>query len=243
MDVNQTSAIASVYPDAKKSPQHRDQDDQGADKDDHPPNQSGSWREVDAVDVDASLLTGMSTEAQGMIDSLNRCIEPLRTELELAKHREAHFCDLAAQHSILDIPCRREFVRELSHVLTHISHQAPPPSMIMLHVTGTEDVRMKVGRRGLDQILRDVSDVLTNSLQPTDVLGSLGGSDFGIILLSGDEQSAGTAQANLRSEIRGHTFTWGGQLFDLDVLSGASRLIAGESSDAVLDAADREIQT
>jgi diguanylate cyclase (GGDEF)-like protein len=187
-------------------------------------------------------MSGMTAEAQAMIDSLNRQIEPLRAELELARHREAHFCELAARHSFLDIPCRREFLREMNHVLTHIDHLTVPPSVIMLHVSGTENVRLSVGRLGLDQILRDVTDTFTKILQPTDILGSLGGSDFGVILLSGDETSSAETAEKLKDAIRTRNFIWASRTFTLDVTYGMATLTAGESAEAVLDTADREIR-
>jgi GGDEF domain-containing protein len=242
MDVNQMSAIASVHPDAKKSPDHHDHNDRDGAKDDQNPNQSGSWRELDAVDVDASLMNGISADAQDIIDSLNKSIEPLRTELELAKHREAHFCDLAAQHSFLDIPCRREFLRELTHVLTHIHDLSVPPSVILLSLTGTEDVRLKAGRLGLDQVLREVTDTLSKYLNPTDLLGSLGGVDFGIILMSGGVENTDNLAKSLSGSITNHQFGWAGQYYELGVKTGWSKLQAEHSAEAILDTADRSLR-
>ncbi len=242
MDVNQASSIVSVHQDAKKSPQHRDPEDQGAGKDDQPGNESGSWRELEAAEVDANLIGGMTPEAQAIIDTLNHRIEPLRAELELAKGREAHFRELAARHSFLNIPCRREFIRELTHVLTHIDHLSAPPTMIALHIVGTEEVRMKAGRAALDHVLSDVANIFQNLLQPADILGNLGGNDFGIILLSESGDSAPAFAARLKEAVRAYVFTWAEQQFELDVLSGNRLLRAEISAEAALDAADQDLR-
>jgi GGDEF domain-containing protein len=242
MDVNQTSSIASVHQDAKKSPQHRDQDDQGANKDEHPPNQSGSWRDLDAVDVDINLSDGVSPEIQGIIDGLNQRIEPLRAELELAKGREAHFCELAARHSFLDVPCRREFMRELTHILTHIDHLTVPPAVIALHLIGTETVRMKAGRAALDHVLGEACGIFSDILHPSDILGNLSGNDFAVILLSEDGNFSTNVAAKLREGIAAHSFAWNDHSYRLDVASGTCLLSDGMSVETALDAADRGIR-
>ena len=242
MDVNQASSIASVHQDAKKSPQQRDPEEKDDGKDDPHENKSGSWREASAVEVDVSLIEGVTPEVQGIIDSLNRRIEPLRAELELAKGREAHFCELASRHSFLDVPCRREFMRELTHILTHIDHLTAPPAVIVMHLVGTEAVRTKAGRLALDRVLDEVSNIFTSLLQPADILGNLGGSDFGIILLSADETSASGVANRLRNGVSSHKFIWAGQTFHLDMVSGTCLLKMGISAEAALDIADQDLR-
>ena len=240
MDVNQAMSIASVHQDAKKSPQHRDPEEQGSGKSDQNQGESGSWREDNAVD--ASLIEGVTPEVQRIIDSLNQRIEPLRAELELAKGREAHFRELASHHSFLDVPCRREFMRELTHILTHIDHLTVPPAVIVMHLVGADMVRTKAGRLALDHVLGEVSGIFTHLLQPADILGNLGGNDFGVILLSVDEKSASGVANKLRNAISSHTFTWTDQTFHLDMVSGSCLLSAGTSADAALDAADQDLR-
>jgi len=243
MDVNQTTAIASVYPDAKKSPEHRDPKDKDADKDNQPDeNPSGSWRDLAAVDVDLNLLDGMTPEAQGLINSLNQRIEPLRAELELAKHREAHFCKLAARHSFLNLPCRREFMRELTHILTHIDHVTPPPLVMVIHMVGAEAVRLKAGRAALDRVLGDVSDIFSKLLQPSDILGNLGGDDFGIIMLSGDGNAPSGIVEQLKQGVRSYRFAWAVQPFSFDVVCGTSQLGTVMTAEMALDAADQDLR-
>jgi len=242
MDVNQAMSIASVHQDAKKSPQHRDPEERDGGKDGSLPNESGSWRDDDAVEVDVSLIEGVTPEVQGIIDSLNRRIEPLRAELELAKGREAHFCELAARHSFLDIPCRREFMRELTHILTHIDHLTVPPTVIVMHLVGTEAVRMKAGRAALDRMLGEVCGIFSGLLQPADILGSLGGNDFAVIVLSADETSASSVASRLRRGISSYKFNWGRQTFHLDMVSGTRLLSVGTDAEAALDAADQDLR-
>jgi len=242
MDVNQATSIASVHQDAKKTPQQRDPEEQGGGKDDQNQSTSGSWRDADAVEVDVSLIEGVTPEVQAIIDSLNQRIEPLRAELELAKGREAHFCELASRHSFLDIPCRREFMRELTHLLTHIDHLTMPPAVIVMHLVGIDAVRTKAGRLALDHVLEEVSDLFSSLLQPADVLGNLGGSDFGVILLSADETSASSVANRLRNGVSSHKFVWAGQTFHLDMVSGIRHLTMGTSAEATLDAADQDLR-
>jgi len=243
MDVNQTSAITALNQDAKKSPQQRDPKEQPAQEEEQPSGDSGSWRELDAVDMDGGFFDAVTPEIQSVINELNMQIEPLRAELERSKAREQQYRELAEHHVFLDIPCRREFLREINHVMKHASQLSTPPAVIVFHVTNADSVRMKAGRDALDRLLAEVVAGISEILQPTDVLGSLGGNDFGTIVLGGDGDTVGRMAAEIRDAIARQGFEWEGQRFEITLEVGLHVLDGDVDAGSWIRAADSDLRS
>jgi len=188
MDVNKTDVVAPIGSGGPNKEEKRGTDEEQREKNhDTEAEASGAspWEGTEAFAVDGLLAGVLTPEVQQAFDSLARQIEPLRAEVERAKGREAHFKELAEKHSFLPVPGRWEFSRELTHVLSNSEHLTPPPSLVVLHLVNADDIRRRFGRRALDAALIHVCAVIDANLHPTDVAGSLGGNDFGLILLVG----------------------------------------------------------
>jgi PleD family two-component response regulator len=245
MDVNRADAVTPVGTGGgPKQERKRDSKDEKHDKDDKTdesqPAQS-PWAGTEAFAVDGVLAAGMSPEIQKVIDGLTRQIEPLRAEVERARGREAHFKELAEKHSFLPVPGRREFLRELAHVLNNMQHLAPPPNLVVLHIANADELRRRDGRQGLDGLLSHVCHVLAGTLHPTDVVGSLGGNDFGIILLAGNGDRARAKARQMEDAIRNVAFTGAGGSFAVEAVAGLATLGSITTADAALAAADRDL--
>ena len=73
------------------------------------------------------------SQSQQALEGLASQIDPLRAEVELARVREAHFKEISEQHSFLPLAGRREFLRELTHILSHMAG-LNAPVLIVLHL-------------------------------------------------------------------------------------------------------------
>lgn len=245
MDVNRADAVTPVGTGGgPKQERKRDSEDEKQDKggktEQAPPAQS-PWAGSEAFAVDGVLAAGMTPEIQKIIDGLARQIEPLRAEVERARGREAHFKELAEKHAFLPVPGRREFLRELAHVLNNMQHLTPPPNLVVLHIANADELRRRDGRQALDGLLNHVCRVLDGMLHPTDVVGSLGGNDFGVILLVGNADRARSKAREMEAAIRNTPFTGAGGAFAMEAVAGVATLAAASTADAALAAADRDL--
>jgi len=235
MDVNRAQGIAPVI---GNSGGNAGRDHPGKD-------QSGEFEEERGADADAFEIDGLAAEitpaAQLVLDRLAAEIEPLRRQLELAREREQNLREDLARHSFLPVPGRREFIRELNHVLNHLGDLAVMPSIAILNVANAEDVRRSHGRAALDRYLVHVADTMLRGLQPNDVLGSLGGSDFAAILLGAGDQTARERVSGILNTLSKTPLNeQGGQIVP-EILAGIAELSPGLSAEAVLRAADRKL--
>ena len=240
MDVNKTDAVLPVgqgspKKDKKHGAQNEKQEDPNTDDGESP------WEGTEAFAMDGVLADDLGPEIQKTLEGLAGQIEPLRVEVERLKGREAHFKDLAEKPSFLPVPGRREFLRELTHVLNNMANVTPSPSLAVLHLVNADDIRRRWGRSALDAVLIHVCAVMDSNLHPTDVAGSIGGNDFGIILLAGDQELARTKTTALVDAIGAKAFLWRDQSETLEVVAGVGTLEDAKTAENALAAADRDL--
>ena len=235
MDVNRAQGIAPVSNhtggNAGQDHPHKDQPDEFEDK--------GNG-EAGAFEIDG-LAAEITPAAQRVLDSLAAEIEPLRRQLDMARERERNLREDLARHDFLPVPGRREFVRELNHVLNHLGDLEVIPSLAVLHVVNADDVRRTHGRAALDRYLTHIADAVSRILQPTDVLGNLGGNDFAVILLGAGAQLARERVAGIVNTLGKSSFNEQGTVVEPDIVSGVAELSVGASAEAVIRAGDSNL--
>ena len=244
MDVNKTDVVTPIGSGSPKKEEKRGTDEEQREKNhDTEAEASGAspWEGTEAFAVDGLLAGGLTPEVQQAFDSLARQIEPLRAEVERAKGREAHFKELAEKHSFLPVPGRWEFSRELTHVLSNSEHLTPLPSLVVLHLVNADDIRRRFGRRALDAALIHMCAVVDANLHPTDVAGSLGGNDFGLILLVGNDELAQTKTQSLIDAVKAQPFPWQEETLTLEIVAGVATLENVDTSENAIQAADKEL--
>lgn len=193
---------------------------------------------VTVMGIPAGMLT---PEVHQAIDTLMERTEHLSQALEWTRDERASLQKLADSHGFLPILNRRAFVRELGKVLAQAEHLAAPASLLRLHVTNGATIRRERGRRALDQALAQVCGGLAEKLHSTDIVGSLGGDDFGVLLLAADLEGAVAKGAAVAKAVRGRPFHWQGEDIVLDVASAARVLEPGADAEEILAAADQDL--
>jgi diguanylate cyclase (GGDEF)-like protein len=107
----------------------------------------------------------------------------------------------AATDSLTGLPNRAAWHDRLEHAMARSRRSGQPLSLILLDLDGFKKVNDDHGHAAGDQVLRDVSAGWLTALRETDLLGRLGGDEFGIILEDADRASAMTVIARLDDAI------------------------------------------
>jgi len=97
------------------------------------------------------------------------------------------------------------------------------------------------GHAAGDAVLKHVSEVLLRDTRASDVVGRLGGDEFGVILVQSGLEPATAKAAKLARAIAGEATVWEGQSLQVTVAFGAHTLSNGQAPDDALDAADRDM--
>ncbi len=183
--------------------------------------------------------TELTPKVREAIAELMAEVHMLREELERTKKRVGFLEQLADQDTLAPVLNRRAFVRELTRMTAFAERYGATGSVIYFDVNGMKQVNDSLGHSAGDAALRHVAEVLMRSVRASDIVGRLGGDEFGVILAQSGGDAATSKAASLVEAIHNEPVEWNGHQIRLRVAYGVHVLLAGDEVDAALDAADR----
>ena len=142
---------------------------------------------------------GIPAEARDAILQLLNQIGTLRAEIEANNARIAELEDLADKDPLAPVVNRRAFARELERTKAYVDRYGSGASLIYLDVDGLKDINDRYGHATGDKVLLAVAETLVANIRSSDLVGRLGGDEFGIILSRANrataQEKAGTANS------------------------------------------------
>lgn len=181
----------------------------------------------------------LTPKVRAAIMSLLSEVHHLRDEVQQSQRRIAYLEQLADQDTLVPVVNRRAFVRELSRVMSYANRYGVASSVLYFDINGMKRINDTHGHAAGDAALVHVSRVLAENVRESDVVGRLGGDEFGVILAHADAATAREKAQSLSQDVARQSIEWKGTVIDIRVSFGAYTFAQGESADAVLAAADR----
>jgi diguanylate cyclase (GGDEF)-like protein len=166
-------------------------------------------------------------------------VRRLRREVERHGRRIAYLERLADEDPLTPILNRRAFVRELSRMMAFAERYGAPSSVLYFDVNGMKRINDQYGHNAGDAALTHVADLLVGHVRASDVVGRLGGDEFGIVLAQADEGVASMKGGQLCDLIRQRPFDWEGEPISVDVSFGAFTFYDRSEPDEALSRADQ----
>ena len=163
----------------------------------------------------------------------------MRRELETTQRRLSDVERLADQDALLPIANRRAFVREMSRVASYSMRYHAPASLVYFDINGFKAINDTYGHAAGDAALQSVAELLVRQVRESDIVGRLGGDEFGVILVHADEAIANTKAQSLAEAIRSNPLDWEGERLNLDVAYGVYALKPGVDIGEALAKADK----
>ena len=168
-----------------------------------------------------------------------RQVAALKAELAAAEARIDELQAWADTDFLLNIYNRRGYERELDRSIAYIRRYKASGALIVLDVDRLKPINDTFGHAAGDIVLKGVVAVLMRHVRSSDVVGRLGGDEFGLLLWNLTEADALAKAAALEQAIDQLTFVFKGR----PVVAGASAGIAligtADSAADVMEAADR----
>lgn len=168
-----------------------------------------------------------------------RKVAALKVELAVAQVRIDELQAWADTDFLLNIYNRRGFERELERSIAYIRRYKATGALIVLDVDRLKPINDTFGHAAGDIVLKGVVAVLMRHVRSSDVVGRLGGDEFGLLLWNLTEADALAKAAALEDAIDRLTFVFKSR----PVVAGASAGVAlvGETVNAVdvMEVADR----
>jgi diguanylate cyclase (GGDEF)-like protein len=166
-------------------------------------------------------------------------VDRLRRELDDARNRISFLERLADEDSLMPIANRRAFVRELSRMMAFAQRYGTPSSVVYFDLNGLKTLNDEFGHAAGDAALQHIAQTLVDSVRNTDVVGRIGGDEFGVLLVQTDEETALNKADSLAAAIASRPLLWQGKEIALSAAYGTHSFDGSENAAEALDAADR----
>ncbi|CAE7508440.1 dgcE [Symbiodinium necroappetens] len=195
---------------------------------------------------DAASILGLSEaeltpKVRAALDQLIGEVARLREELDRAKRRVSHLEELADQDTLVPIANRRAFVRELTRLMAFAERYDAPGAVIYFDVNGMKQINDSFGHPAGDAALKHVAEILLRHTRSSDVVGRLGGDEFGVILAQIEEEMAVGKAQELTDAIISEPAVWNGHELEVGVAFGVYAFSGKEHVDEALSAADQRM--
>jgi diguanylate cyclase (GGDEF)-like protein len=166
-------------------------------------------------------------------------IEHLKRELAVARARIAELEARADVDPLLDILNRRGFERELKRALSHIKRYGTEAALMFIDLDGFKAVNDRYGHGAGDALLKAVTRELVAHVRASDVVGRLGGDEFGLVIWHAGEEQALAKTRELEALIGRVGIIHGKARVEVGASVGMALLAADSSPEEMIGAADR----
>jgi len=195
---------------------------------------------MDAPKGHIETMTGQVIDAADG-DGLLAEVRQLRERVTQLQQRVEQLDELAHQDVLMALPNRRGFMRELERLVARAARHGTTAAMLFVDVDGLKIINDSFGHQAGDQALIQISEVLSAGVRRGDIVGRLGGDEFGILLEQANVASAQEMAARLGEQIAACEFLHDGDELPLSVAIGVA-IIDGQASPAeVMAQADEEM--
>ena len=180
----------------------------------------------------------LAPEARQAILRLLEEIRLLRDALEASNRRIAHLESTADEDPLTPAINRRAFLRELERAAAMTARYGVPNSVVFIDIDGFKAVNDRFGHAAGDEVLTEVARTLVENVRASDVVGRLGGDEFGVILAQTDHAQATEKAAALAGMIRAICIERDGERIQFSATAGSFTMGPGTSAADALAAAD-----
>jgi diguanylate cyclase (GGDEF)-like protein len=163
----------------------------------------------------------------------------LHQELLRAERRIAELEARADVDPLLDILNRRGFERELKRSLAYVARYGTPAVLIYIDLDGFKAVNDQNGHAVGDALLKLVAAQLAGHVRASDVVGRLGGDEFGVVMWHIGAAQAAAKARELEKIVEAAAFVRDGRRLAVGASAGNVPLDAALDPAALIDAADR----
>jgi diguanylate cyclase (GGDEF)-like protein len=196
----------------------------------------GTPASSDSAVVDTATILGvpaneLTPRAREAIMQLLAEVDRLRRDLEHSKQKIRELADQADKDVLLPVYNRRAFVRELTRTLTYAERHEVNAALVYFDLDRFKSVNDAQGHAAGDAALARVADLLLASVRQSDIVGRLGGDEFGAILLNSTADDATAKATTVATRV--------GDEVGMKISYGVYPLKGGEEPAAALAAADR----
>ena len=175
------------------------------------------------------------------VEELVAEIGRLRAQVAQLEQHIGQLDQLAHQDTLISLPNRRGFMRELERLVDRADRYGHHAAMLFVDLDGLKMINDTFGHGAGDEALIQVADLLSRGVRRSDVVARIGGDEFGILIENADETSAHETAKRLADLICDCEFSHDGDSLPLSVAIGVAMIDGDDTPAQVMARADEEM--
>ncbi len=169
-------------------------------------------------------------------------VATLREALDQNRNRLEYLTMLADQDSVSLVLNRRAFVRELSRALMIAQRRGTDSSLLFIEIENLKSINADLGLAAGDAAIEHVAGIIQSQTPEGDIVGRVGGAEFGVILIGEQEAQARERAEALAGLVLTRPLIWENAEVHLALIWGTYFLNGGEDAGAVMNEADKRMR-
>jgi diguanylate cyclase (GGDEF)-like protein len=165
-------------------------------------------------------------------------LEMLAAERDELAARLAEAETLADRDTLTPTFNRRAFLRELHRTMSEVERYKTPAAVIYIDLDGFKQLNDSHGHSAGDAVLRHVGRMLSDSVRESDIVGRLGGDEFGVILNRAVAEEAHIKAASLSDKINSSAILHAGVAHRIRASFGVHAIARVEDPETAIARAD-----
>lgn len=146
--------------------------------------------------------------------------------------------DAADRDQLLPILNRRAFLRELEREIASVVRYGMPSTLVYLDIDGLKSINDSWGHPCGDAMLAYFARFLSAHVRASDIVGRLGGDEFGLVLSHANIVQTEQKCAQLASLLAAEPASWDGASLQLSFSFGLVEISAGMTGESAVAEAD-----
>lgn len=141
-------------------------------------------------------------------------------DVSLQRGIEREMSFLASHDPLTGLRNRREFERQVRQAVVDAREAGRAAVLLFVDLDDFKTVNDSCGHLAGDELLRQLSTLLSSLLRERDVLARVGGDEFGVLLPDCPVPAGQRVAEKLRAAVRAFRFEWGGRVFEIGASIG-----------------------
>jgi diguanylate cyclase (GGDEF)-like protein len=186
----------------------------------------------------SQLLQELGLSRRDVSPSALAALERLAAQREELRQQLATAEELADRDTLTPTLNRRAFIRELHRTMSEVERYKTPAAVLYIDLDGFKAVNDEYGHAAGDAVLRHVGVLLIDSVRESDVVGRLGGDEFGIILNRATAEEARAKAASLSERFNSTAILHAGVAHRVCISIGVHAIAMVEDPETAIARAD-----
>lgn len=186
----------------------------------------------------SQVLKGLGLSSRDVSEQGLAALQRLTAQLAEVQAKLEAAEALADRDTLAPVFNRRAFLRELHRTMSEVERYKTPAAVIYIDLDGFKSVNDAYGHSAGDAVLRHVGLLLTDSVRESDVVGRLGGDEFGVILNRATAAEAATKAQSLSDKINSSAILYAGVPHRIRASVGVHPIAMVEDPEAAIARAD-----